>query len=154
MKKCLYFLVNFLPSLLLYFIGRKYTDNLQGYNLVVLLLISEVIVTTTSHIHGILWSIVDQFLPCHTAQLATEYLDLTMADVQIIQEKIRENPQAVTYHCLLAFLRKNADEEALYDRLERAGVEQGLIPRSCLQIYKGLFTKSSSTMLRLAYRTL
>ncbi len=126
-------------------------------NLVVLLFISEVIVATTSPIHQTLWSIVDQLLPCHTTQLATEYLDLTMADVQIIQEKIRENPQAVTYHCLLAFLRKrNTDEEALYHRLERAGVEQGLIPRACLQIYRGLFTKikSSSTMLKLACRVL
>ena len=43
-----------------------------------------------------------------------------MADVRIIQEKIRENPQVVSYRCLLAFLRKhNADEEALYHRLEQ-----------------------------------
>ena len=124
-------------------------DPLGECNLVVLLFISEVIVATSPPIHGILWSIVDQLLPCHTAQLATEYLDLTMADVQIIQEKIRENPQAVTYHCLLAFLRRHdADEEALYHHLERAGVEQGLIPRACLQIYRGLFTKQSSTMLK------
>ncbi len=30
-------------------------------------------------------------------ELATEYLDVKMADVLIIQEKIQENPQAVTY---------------------------------------------------------
>lgn len=102
---------------------------------------AEVMITTSPSVQCNLWDIVDHILPCHTTQLAREYLHLTMADVQIIQERILQNPSAVTYHCLLKFLQKhNADENMLYEQLKRAGVEQGIIPRACLDyLCKGAF---------------
>ncbi len=99
---------------------------------------SEVMITTSLSIQGILWNIVEHILPCHTTQLAREYLGLTTADVEFETRRNPENPQAVIVHCLLKFLQKHDDDEdALYECLKRAGVEHGLIPRVCLELYKG-----------------
>ena len=116
--------------------------------------LSELIVNTQSSIQGILWNIVDHILPCHTTQLATDYLDLTIADVQTIQERIRDNPRAVVYECLLRFIQKhNADEDTLYHNLKKAGVEQGLIPRVCLELCKGRLCMKDETIIVYDLRT-
>ncbi len=95
-------------------------------------------IASNSSIQGILWNIVDHISPCHTTQLATEYLNLTMADVETIECSIRDNPRAVIVRCLETFLHKNnEDEKALYERLKQAGVKQGLVPRVCLEKCKG-----------------